>query len=141
MVAEWLKNILTPGDYEKLSRRKKDFDFFSDQTGIETYDAPMMLHIAFTIVEPNTIVGVESYRSKLENLCMHHVNNDGNEACKKIERLYKKIMDKWKDCESILRYTIQTLKSGPNDRFNRYIAQFSNDIESQSGLYKEMTYD
>ena len=49
---------------------------------------------------------------------MHQVNNDVGEVCDKIERLYKAITDKGKDCESILWYTLDTLRSDPNNGFN-----------------------
>ena len=141
VVAEWVKNVLTPKDYEKLLRRKKDFAFHNASSGVEAYDGPTMLHIIFTIVEPNTVVGVDTFRSKLKKLRLHQVNNDVGQACDEIERLYKAITDKGKDCESIQRYTLDTLKSGPNDAFNRFIARYSDDIESQTGPYKDMTYD
>ena len=131
VVAEWLRNVLTSEDYEKLMRKKKHFTFTDDTTGVEAYDGPIMLLLTFRLVEPNTIVGVETLRAKLEKLRMHMVNNDVNQACDEIERLHRRIEQKGKSCESILRYTIKTLMLGPHDGFTRYISRFND-------AYKDM---
>ena len=140
VVAEWLRNVLTSEDYEKLMRKKKHFTFTDDTTGVEAYDGPTMLLLTFRLVEPNTIVGVETLRAKLKKLRMHMVNNDVNQACDEIERLHRRIEQKGKSCESILRYTIETLMSGPHDGFTRYISRFNDDIESETGPYKDMKW-
>ena len=61
VIAEWIKNVLHPRDYEKLLRRKKEFAFTNNGSGIKAYDGPTMLHIIFTIVDPHTVVGVDTF--------------------------------------------------------------------------------
>ena len=72
------------------------FTFINKMTGVEAYDGPTMLLLTFRLVEPNTIVGVETLCAKLEKLRMHMVNNDVNQACDEIEHLHRRIKQKGK---------------------------------------------
>ena len=60
--------------------------------------------------------------------------------CDEIEGIMKMIMGCGKDCESIRRYTITALLSGPNAKFNSFIDRLNDDIESQTGVNKAMDW-
>jgi hypothetical protein len=71
---------------------------------------------------------------------MHMYGNDVDLLCTDIKRLHKVIVDLGSTCESIRRYTIQALQSGPNATFNMYIDRLNDDIESGTGPNKNMTW-
>ena len=58
-----------------------------------------------------------------------------------IEENYVKILENYSTCESICRYGLNTLLSGPNAKFNSCIKRIKGDIDSQTGLNKNMAFD
>ena len=50
-------------------------------------------------------------------------------------------MDNHSTCESIHRYCLNALLSGPNAKFNAFIERIKDDIDSQTGLNKTMSFD
>ena len=71
---------------------------------------------------------------------LHNYNNNVDEMCDKIEGIMKQIEGSDKDCESIRWYTLTALSSGPNAKFNRFIDQLNDGIESQTGTNKAMDW-
>ena len=54
---------------------------------------------------------------------------------------YVKILDNHSTCESIRRYWLNALFSGPNANLNTFIERIKDDIDSQTGLNKTMSLD
>lgn len=140
VVSEWIKNILTPEAYATLLRQKTKFAFANSATGEESLDGPTMLFILLGKIDPSVIVGAEACRSELERLKLHDFENDVNKITDRIEELYSEIERLGSTCESIRRYTITALKSGPNDQFNSYIDRINDDIEAGSGQYRDLEW-
>ena len=57
-----------------------------------------------------------------------------------MEENYVKILDNHSTCESICWYCLNTLLSGPNSKFNAFIEHIKDDIDSQTGLNKTMSF-
>ena len=114
------------------------FSFLDASTGTVSLDVPIMLKIALSKFDPNVVVGIEIQRQKLETIKLHTFKNNVDEMCDEIEGIMKRITGCGKDCESIRRYTITALLSGPNAKFNNFIDRLNDDIESQTGANKEM---
>ena len=58
-----------------------------------------------------------------------------------MEENYVNILDNHSTCESIRRYCLNALLSVPNAKFNAFIERIKDDIDSQTGLKKTMTFD
>ena len=56
--------------------------------------------------------------------------NNVEDMCTEIEELMNKIKGAGKNCDSIRRYTLTALMSGPNAKFNQFIDRIQDDIES-----------
>ena len=87
------------------------------------------------------MVGVELLRSKLENMKLAPFRNNVNDMCTEIEDLVHRIEGLGQKCESIQRYTLNALTSGPNDRFNKYIERIADDIDSGTGANKDLDWE
>ena len=60
--------------------------------------------------------------------------------CTKIEELVNKIEGAGEKCESIRRYTLTALTTGPNSKFNQFVERIQDDIESGTGVHcREIT--
>ena len=59
---------------------------------------------------------------------------------KYMEENYVKILDNHSNCESIRRYCLNALLSGPNAKFNAFIERIKDDIDSQTGLNITMSF-
>ena len=51
-----------------------------------------------------------------------------------MEENYLKILENHSTCESIRRYSLNALLSGPNAKVNSFIERIKDDIDSQTGL-------
>ena len=71
----------------------------------------------------------------------HTHKNDVGEMITAIEEAYRKILDSGSSCESILRYTLNALLSGPSQDFNTFIKAIKSDVESGIGQHKSITYE
>ena len=58
-----------------------------------------------------------------------------------MEENYVNILENHSTCESIHRYCLNTLLSGPNAKFNAFIERIKDDTDSQTGLNKTMSFD
>ena len=58
-----------------------------------------------------------------------------------MEDIYVKILDNHSTCESIRRYCLNALLSGPNSKFNAFIERIKDDIDLQTSLNNNMTFD
>ena len=58
-----------------------------------------------------------------------------------MEENYVKILENHSPCESIRRYCLNALLSGKNGKFNAFIERIKDDIDSQTGLKKTMSFD
>ena len=92
-------------------------------------------------VDPNTVTGIKVLRAKLEFVKLHSFRNNIYAMLTDMEENYVKILDNHSTCESICRYCLNTLLSGPNSKFNAFIERIKDDIYSQTGLNKTMTFD
>jgi len=140
VLTELIKNSLVEEEYAKLTLRKKEFAFY-DSRGYENIDGACLLKAIYDKIDPNVIVGVELLRTKIEQTKLHQFKNNVDDMLTSIEESYQKIVENKSSCESIRRYTINALLSGPNADFNRFIKNIKDDIDSQTGVNKDLPYD
>jgi hypothetical protein len=79
-------------------------------------------------------------RKKLETMKLGSHKNNVDDMCTEIEELMEKIEGAGEKCESIRRYTLTALMSGPNAKFNQFIDRIQDDIESGTGVHCNMTW-
>ena len=140
VVAEWLHNTLNDEGYSDILRQQELFSFVDSATGIVKFDGPTMLKIVLDTIDPSVVVGVEVHRKRLEDIRLHEFGNDVTKMCSEIERVYQAIVDLGGTCESIRRYLITALSSGPNATFNNFIDRINDDIESGRGENKNANW-
>ena len=99
-----------------------------------------MLFSALTTLDPTIVVGIEIMRKKLETMKLGSHRNNVEDMCTEIEELMNKIEGAGKKCDSIRRYTLTALMSGPNAKFNQFIDRIQDDIESGTGVHCNMTW-
>ena len=92
-------------------------------------------------VDPNIVNGIEVLRTKLESVKLHSFGNNVDAMLTDMEQNYVKILDNHSTCESIRRYCLNALLSGPNAKFNSFIELIKDDIDSKTGLNKTMSFD
>ena len=117
------------------------FTFEDDTTGINLIDGPCLLKLLMDRVDTNIVIGIEVFRAKLESVKLHYFWNNVDAMITDMEENYAKILDNHSTCESIRWYCLNTLLSGPNAKFNAFIECIKDDIDSQTGLNKTMTFD
>ena len=140
VLTELIKNSVAEEEYAKLTLRKKEFTFY-DSKGYENIDGACLIKAIFDKVDPNVIVGVDLLRTKIEQTKLHQFKNNVDDMATSIEDSHQKIIENKSTCESIRRYTINALLSGPNAGFNRFINNIKDDIDSQTGVNKDLTFD
>ena len=84
-------------------------------------------------VDPNIVIGIKVLRAKLESVKLHSFRKNVDAMLTDMEENYVKILDNHSTCESIRRYCLNALLSGPNFKFNAFIERIKNDIDSQTG--------
>ena len=141
VVAELIKNILTDAEYAKLMLKRSIFKFEDDITGIDLIDGPCLLKLLMDRVDPNIVIGIEVLRAKLEFVKLHSFGNNVDAMLTDMEENYGKILDNHSTCESIRRYCLNALLSGPNAKLNAFIECIKDDIDSQTGLNKTMSFN
>ena len=142
VVAQLVQNILTPEGYSKLLQGKKNkIGFFCDQTGNDKIDGPCLIKLLFDRIDPSVVVGIESLRQRIETCKLHTHSNNVDEMLSMIEECYEKITDQGATCESINRYTLNSLLSGPSADFNSYIKRIKDDIDSQTGPHANISFE
>ena len=114
VVVELIKNILTDAEYAKLMLKRSIFTFEDDTTGIDLIDGPCLLKLLMDHVDPNIVIGIEVLRAKLESVKLHSFGNNIDAMLTDMEEYYVKILDNHSTCESIRRYCLKALLSGPN---------------------------
>ena len=141
VVAELIKNILTDAGYAKLMLKRSIFTFEDDTTGIDLIDGPCLLKLLMDRVDPNIVIVIKVLRTKLEFVKLHSFGNNVDSMLTDMEEHYLKILDNHSTCESIRRYCLNALLSGPNSKFNAFIERIKDDIYSKTGLNKTMSFD
>ena len=141
VVTEYVKNILDEPGRSELLDKMKDHAFVDATDGSMHIDGPTMLWHLLNKVDPSTLVTVDMLRQKIETARLHMHGNDVDAILTHIEKAFTRIQSLRGTCESILHYTVNALRSGPNDEFNAYIGRIKDDIESGTGQFKDITFD
>ena len=118
VVAELIKYVLTDAEYAKLMLKRSIFTFEDDTTGIDLIDGPCLLKLLMDRVDPNIGIGIEVLCAKLESVKLHSFVNNIDAMLTDMEENYVKILYNQSTCESIHRYCLNALLSGPNAKFN-----------------------
>ena len=139
--AELIKNILTDAEFSKLMLKNNMFTFQDDTTGKKMIDGPCLLKLLFDRIDPNVVVGVEVLYQKLEATKLHPYQNDVDAMLKDMKEFYSKIIKNKSTCKSIRRYMLNALLSRPNPKFNAFIEQIKDVIDSGIGLNNHMLHD
>ena len=92
-------------------------------------------------VNPNIVIGIKVLCTKLESVKLHSFGNNVDAMLTDMEENYAKILDNHSTCESIRLYYLNTLLYGSNAKFNAFIERIRDDIDSQKGLNKTMSFD
>ena len=79
-------------------------------------------------------------RKKLETMRLCNYKNNVDDMCTEIEELMEKIEGAGEQCESIRRYVLTALTSGPNTKFNSYAGRIEDDIEAGTGIHSKMSW-
>ena len=117
------------------------FTFEDDTTGINLIGGPCLLKLLMDRVNPNIAIVIKVLRAKLESVKIHSFGNNVDAMLTDMDENYVKILDNHSTCESIRRYCLNALLSGPNAKFNAFIERIKDDIDSQTGLNKTMSFD
>ena len=139
VVAEIVKNGLTPSGWEDLMLYKDDFSFLDNITGELLYDGPTMIKIIFDKIDPDTLVGMESMKTQLETAKLSNFNNDVAAMLTKMESIKKTLKDNGHDPESYRRYIYNALLTAPNQVFTSYIQRIVDDLQAGIGHFKDTT--
>ena len=119
--------------------KKSIFTFEDDTTGIDLIDGPCLLKLLLDRVDPNIVIGIDVLCAKLESVKLHSFGNNVDAMITDMEENYVKILDNHSTCESIRRYCLNTLLSGPNAKFNAFIERIKDEIDLQTWLSKILT--
>ncbi len=139
VVATSIKNCLSVTGWDDLMQRKDSFSFLDSSTGELHYDGPVMLKIILEKIDPDTLVGMETLRTKLETAKLLDFGNDVDKALTYMEGLRKTLRENGHDPESFRQYVSNTLLSGPNAIFNAYIQRIVDDYQAGIGQYKDIS--
>ena len=139
---ELIKNSLSSTGWTRIIAGKQNLiSYTCSNTGAIVVDGPSVLWLLLDRVDPSLIVSVETLRAKIETMKLHTYKNDVGEMITDIEEAYRKILDSGSSCESILRYTLNALLSGPSQDFNTFVKAIKSDVESGIGQHKSITYE
>ncbi len=141
VLAKLIENILTPMGYQDLLLQKESFEFTNPTTGETHFDGPTMLKIIFTIINPDTIVGMDSLKAQLETMKLHEHGNDVSKMLTKMQSIYRTLKENGHAPDSYRRYVYTALKTGPNSDFNAFMDRIVDDIQSGCGYNKNITTD
>ncbi len=139
IVATSIKNCLTVAGWDDLMQRKEEFSFLDSNTGELHCDGPVMLKIILEKIDPDTLVGMETLRIKLEMSKLSDFENDVDKLLTFMEGIHKTLCENGHDPESYRRYVINALLSGSNSVFNSYIQRINDDVQAGIGHYKDVT--
>ena len=141
-VAELIKNTITPSGMAKILQGKlDDISFIDPVTAATIIDGPCFLYLIMDRVDPSLAVNVENLREDIENARMHTFGNDVDVMLTFIEGKYQKILDMNKSCESLTRYTLRALVSGPDADFNTYIKAIKGDVDAGVGQHASISFN
>ena len=134
-----IKNSFKTQSFAKIFLKKKLFTFVDPTNGLKTYDGVIMLLIVLLTLNPSVVVGFKIMRKKLETMKLGPFKNNAEDMCTEIEDLGNKIEGAGEKCESICRYTLTALTTGPNSKFNQFVERIQDDIKSGTGLHSNFT--
>ena len=141
-VTELIKNTVTPSGLAKILQGKlAEISFIDPVTEATVIDGPCLLWCLWDRVDPSLAVNVENLREDIENSRMHTFGNDVDVLLTFIEEKFQKILDMNKTCESLLRYTLKALVSGPDADFNTYVKTIKGDVDSGVGQHASITFN
>jgi len=139
-VAEWVKSMLTDSSYNTLLCRKSKFVFIDKNSGQESYGGPIMLYIILGEIGSSVFIGAKVICNELKNLRMHDIRNDVDFIADRIEQLNDNLICLGSSCDSIFRYIITALMLGPNDKFNNFLDQSNDGVESGRSPHKNKSW-
>ncbi len=87
-VAKVIENLLTPIGYQDLLLHKDKFSFTNSTTGEILYNGPTMLKVIFSLIKPDTIVGMDALKAQLETMKLHEHGNDVSKMLTKMQYIH-----------------------------------------------------
>jgi len=140
-MAELIKNTVTPAGLTKILKgHASEISFVDPVNGATFYDGPCLLYLLWDRVDPSLSINVENLREDIEKTRLHQFSNNVDDLLSHIEDKYQRILDMNKSCESIVRYTMNALLSGPDKEFNRYMRAMKGDIDAGTGQHANISY-
>ena len=141
VVSALVQNMMTTTAWDELTLHKEKFSFKDLATGEWSIDGPCLVKTLLMKIDPDTMVGLESLRKKLETARLHHFKNNVPEMLNFMETTYKEIRNNGKTHDSYLRHLLDALLSGSNATFTAFIQRIKDDIDGGFGTSKSMTAD
>ena len=139
-VAELIKNIITLTGLTKILQGHADeVSVIDPVSGPTFYDGPCLLFLLLGRIDPSLAINVENLREDTEKARLHMFPNNVDDLLTFIEDKHQKILDTNKTCESVVRYTMNSLLSGPDKEFNNYMQAIKGDIDSGTGQHAKIT--
>ena len=140
-VAELIKNVITPTGLTNILQGHTDgVSFIDPVSGATFYDDPCLLHLLLDRVNPSLAINVENLRDDIEKACLNQFSNNVDDLLTFIKDKYQKIQDMNKICESVVRYNMNALLSGPDKELNNYMPAIKGDIDASTGQHARITY-
>ena len=140
VVAEVLKNLLTPAGWDDLMLQKSKFTFTTTD-GNESHDGPTMLKVLLEEIDPTSSVNIELHRQAIEGSKLHNFKGNVVEMLKDIEKHHQAIVSNGHsyDPDTYRRHLLAALLSGPNAVFNSKLEGIKSDVDACYGFNAKIT--
>jgi len=141
VVAKIVQNGISVSSYEDLLLRKEDFQFQNPTTSEIEFDGPTMIFIIFTLIDPSTVVGLDSIEEQLTDAKLGDFSNDVSSMLTFMQTNYKTLKLNGQAPKKFRKILIAALKTGPNHTFNTFVQRIEDETESGIGAMANLTSD
>ncbi len=100
VVSTLVQNMMTTTAWDELTLHKERFSFKDLTTGEWSIDGPCLVKTMLMKIDPDTMVGLESLRKKLETARLHQFKNNIPDMLNFMETTYKEIRNNGKTHET-----------------------------------------
>ena len=135
-------NSITSSGYSKVVQgHMHEISFEYPVTGLLVVDGLCLIYLIWKHVDPSLNVNVEILREKIESMKLHNYDKNVDDMLTEIEECYERIINMNFSSESILRYTLTALHSGPCRDFNGHIKGVKGNIDLGAGPHAKITFE
>ena len=141
VISKLLENCLTESGFNDLLLQDDKFSYIDENTGQVKYHGPTMLFLAYQVIDPNTVVGLDNILKRLETAKLSNFGNNVSTMLTSMQQDYITLKQNKAAPENYRRLLLDALKSGPNHTYNTFIQRIADDVESGIGAYASITPD